>query len=310
MRAKLLVVGALASLCFFSVWSSVVGQEPAPDKAQKQKNSGPPDEQREIFKQIVEAYKAPHEVHEDVLEQLRKQYQDPTPQRENKIFRELRRLYDMTDEQEAAILREVRAAYQRQSPDQEMRLFQTIAMAERLPEGTVPASVQVEQAKKIFRRLDQNGDGLLSPSEMPEGLRTELSRWDSNKDHFIEMAEYWGFYQAQLQDLSDRVASGEIELKIKKGGQPLFQQQPQEQETRPVVFRAGNLPKNTPDWFIRLDTDNDAQLGLYEWKASGRSIEEFQKMDRNGDGFITIEELMHYLSQQEKSDQESASGNS
>src|SRR5262249_49079078 len=40
------------------------------------------------------------------------------------------------------------------------------------------------------------------------------------------------------------------------------------------------------------DTDNDGQIGLYEWKASGRPIETFLAMDRNKDGFLTIDEIM------------------
>jgi hypothetical protein len=66
-----------------------------------------------------------------------------------------------------------------------------------------------------------------------------------------------------------------------------------EEEKRPVVHRPGKLPKGLPAWFAQMDTDNDGQVGLYEWKASGRSLDEFRKLDRNGDGFITVEEALH-----------------
>jgi hypothetical protein len=61
-----------------------------------------------------------------------------------------------------------------------------------------------------------------------------------------------------------------------------------------VVYRPGKLPRELPSWFFQLDTDQDAQIGLYEWKVSGRSIEEFQRMDRNQDGFLTVEEVLYY----------------
>jgi hypothetical protein len=70
------------------------------------------------------------------------------------------------------------------------------------------------------------------------------------------------------------------------------------EERRPVVYRAGRLPRGLPDWFTQLDTDGDAQIGLYEWKHSGRPLEEFRAMDRNNDGFVTVEEVLWYLARE------------
>jgi len=64
------------------------------------------------------------------------------------------------------------------------------------------------------------------------------------------------------------------------------------EDKRPVVYRVGNLPKDIPAWFAPMDTDKDGQVGLYEWKAAGRSLSDFQAIDLNGDGFITVEEAM------------------
>jgi EF hand len=65
----------------------------------------------------------------------------------------------------------------------------------------------------------------------------------------------------------------------------------------PIVYHSHNLPKQLPAWFQQLDTNHDAQIGLYEWKVSGRSIAEFQRMDRNNDGFLTVEEVLGYLAE-------------
>jgi len=98
---------------------------------------GPLDEDREILREIREAYKAPFEVHQDVLKDLRRLYQEPSEQRQSRILRELRRLYVLTPQREESILREIRRACDRQSPDQEERFFTKIASLEKLPEGAL-----------------------------------------------------------------------------------------------------------------------------------------------------------------------------
>jgi hypothetical protein len=59
-----------------------------------------------------------------------------------------------------------------------------------------------------------------------------------------------------------------------------------------VAYRAGKLPANLPPWFTEADADGDGQVSLFEWKEKGGTLEEFRKLDLNGDGFITVEELI------------------
>jgi Ca2+-binding EF-hand superfamily protein len=157
-------------------------------------------------------------------------------------------------------------------------------------------------AENAFQQFDRNRDGVLNSDEMPEELKAELPKWDTNKDGVIDLNEFKAFFQARVQQMmaerqamrAQSFANGGL------GNQwngAAFPQTPTpaepEEDPRPVVYRAGNLPPNLPPWFRQLDTDQDGQIGLYEWKNSGRPIEEFEKMDRNGDGFLTIDEVLY-----------------
>jgi hypothetical protein len=151
-----------------------------------------------------------------------------------------------------------------------------------------------------FRRYDKNGDGLLNNDEMPEALKAERDRWDTNKDGFIDLNEFKAYAQARMQQAQvDRGAQGFGGAWGGPGAMPVPELPVEdEKDQRPVVYRAGNLPRELPAWFKDADTDQDGQVGLYEWKAKGWAIEEFQKMDRNNDGFLTVEEVLRYQKDQ------------
>ena len=135
---------------------------------------------------------------------------------------------------------------------------------------------------------------MLNYDEMPETLRAERTQWDTNKDGFIDLNEYKAYYRARMQQrAAERGGSWSSQQPPPEWGLPSVPPV-EEEEQRPVVYRAGKLPKDLPAWFQQLDTDNDGQIGLYEWKTSGRSLEEFEQIDRNGDGFLTVEEVLRY----------------
>jgi Ca2+-binding EF-hand superfamily protein len=256
-----------------------------------------PNEDTALLKAVTEAYKAPLEVDKDIRDELKKQYQNYSPDREQKILREVRRLYVTNPEQEARIVAEMRRAVETQAPDSEDRVFTEIRRMGKLPPGTVPASSQSTQAEKLFNRFDANHDGVLSPDEVPDGLKANFAKWDANRDGVIDAKEYWAYYQASLKTVSDKVASGEIAIKLPGGAtvpKPAAPPLPGDEEYKLQIFRAGKLPPGLPDWFTTLDTDGDGQIGLYEWRAAGWAIEDFQKMDLNGDGLITVEEYLKW----------------
>ncbi len=155
-----------------------------------------------------------------------------------------------------------------------------------------------QRAEASFRRHDLNGDGVLNFDEMPPDLRAERDRWDTNGDGFIDLNEYKEYYKARWQQT--QLERGWGDPLDGSGWTPDADIIPPDEDKKPVVYRAGKLPKELPAWFQQLDTDGDGQIGLYEWKNSGRTLEEFQKIDRNGDGFLTPDEVLYYVVQSKK----------
>jgi hypothetical protein len=150
-----------------------------------------------------------------------------------------------------------------------------------------PAPGGEDPAKASFDRLDANKDQVLTDSEIPEGLRADLSKWDTNRDGKIQFDEYRAYFQAHPP--ADAAASGPSLYIVPS---PALE----ELDKRATVYRAGHLPKELQKtWFEEYDTDKDGQVGLYEWKASGRPMAEFRAMDANGDGFVTAEEALRYF---------------
>ena len=109
---------------------------------------------------------------------------------------------------------------------------------------------------------------------MSEALRSEKDKWDTNRDGLINFEEFTAYFRAMVQQ---RMAESGRSNQGGAGGAddnalgPIIILKPEkEEEKRPVVYRSSMLPKELPAWFRQLDTDQDAQIGLYEWKQSGR----------------------------------------
>ena len=137
---------------------------------------------------------------------------------------------------------------------------------ERRPEGREGGGPQGGNAAaemvKTLMAFDKNGDGKLSKEELPERMQGMFARGDANKDGFLSKEEI-----QKLAAASTGAGAGQPEERRGPGG-------PQGMRPDPV--------------FAALDTDSDGVISAAEIKASATSL---LKLDRNGDGQITQDEL-------------------
>ena len=184
--------------------------------------------------------------------------------------------------------------------------------------------IPADWIEERFRKLDRNGDGLLSHDEMTENLRIEKNRWDVNGDGMIDLDEWRKYVEAfrtghhppppvvgtlpkthrrdqkvSIQEREQRVLFPIREQHVQplpggeqRSGVPAVR--PPFKEREPAKARAAprQWPRNIPEWFKEYDTDGDGQVSLTEWKEKEVDTREFRLYDLNGDGFISLRELI------------------
>jgi Ca2+-binding EF-hand superfamily protein len=133
-------------------------------------------------------------------------------------------------------------------------------------------------AAEMIQRFDQNGDGKLQVSELPDRAKEHLAAADTNHDGVLTPDEIEaGFAKGPrhehammgARDLSrfDENHDGKVEL--------------------------DELPAPMRKRFEAADTNMDGVLSVEEIKAAfaARFAERFKEMDKNGDGTLTADEV-------------------
>jgi Ca2+-binding EF-hand superfamily protein len=173
-----------------------------------------------------------------------------------------------------------------------------------------PATATEDQIREAMRRTDRDGDGRVSAEEggRSDKLRERFASLDTNRDGFLDVAEYRGYvavrYAEQVQEQQQRGMASVTPTPgspppgfsggfVPPSGTPSQSGQSQDDE-RPVAIRFGKLPKEVPTWFEKYDTDQDGQIGLYEWRAAGEATAKFVEMDHTGDGYLTADEWVRF----------------
>lgn len=198
-----------------------------------------------------------------------------------------------------------------------------------------------QTSQRMVDRYDTNGNGYIEAKEMEKvnvGLVQQFKRWDMNSDGKVYAAEITESYRRQQAPMLSRVtaqvgeegpslfgvldqsgdqrlslremktAAKQLKLKDKNGdGQITLDEIPGEIHvsfvqghansasfafTSSVQRRNAKTKSNQekgPDWFTRMDRNGDGDVTLREFLGSE---EQFKQIDGNGDGFIELKEAL------------------
>jgi Ca2+-binding EF-hand superfamily protein len=129
--------------------------------------------------------------------------------------------------------------------------------------GGAPGGLPNVSAKEIFARLDKDGNGKIEKDEIPERMKENIGRVDSNSDDVVDLAEF----EKVAQFFAGRRPDGAPEGRPNPGG-------PGPGPGGPVL-RA-------------LDADGDGEISASELADATKAL---AKLDKNGDGKLTRDEI-------------------
>ena len=198
-----------------------------------------------------------------------------------------------------------------------------------------PAINYGQQGGAYVMRFDKDSNGYLEKSELPEAIAQQFEMWDVNEDGKVYAEEIGESMQRQLapqgtqvvanvatqgnslfQSL-DQTGDGRLSLREMRAAHEQIQALDKDEDgqitqreipaTFSVTFGFGNAgnqyravavggmpgaatpatPANGPEWFIRMDRNGDGDVTLKEFLGDEM---EFKQLDANTDGFIEAKE--------------------
>lgn len=182
---------------------------------------------------------------------------DEVPDDKQAIFERLLRVGDANSDKKLT-KDELAAGLKKSAPPAEA------APAGRAP-GGVPAGLPNVSPKEIFARLDRDGNGKIEKEEIPERMKENLGRVDSNSDGVVDLAEFEKVAQFFAGRRPEGAPANAPEARPRQGGPGPFS---------PVV-RA-------------IDANNDGEISAGEIAEAAKAL---AKLDKNGDGKLTRDEI-------------------
>lgn len=140
-----------------------------------------------------------------------------------------------------------------------------------------------EPLQQAWKRLDRNGDGVVTFEEFVRASDERLKRMDRNRDGNIGRDEFMAYHEAEARRRIDRVFAA---LDRKRTGR----------------LSAGQLKGPEARRLLACDANKDGAITRPEYLQCRRKVAErwmqriFAKYDKNGDGFIGREERVAALS--------------
>lgn len=157
------------------------------------------------------------------------------------------------------------------------------------PGGNAAGNV-VEENVKTLMAFDANGDGKLAKSELPERMQGIFDRADENKDGFLTVDELRKYATAQAAAANTAAPGGRGGPEGGRGGP--------EGERRDGPGREMNFIRMDPV-LAAIDTNSDGTISADEIRNAAKSI---RKLDLDGDGKVTQEELTTAMRQRREAE--------
>lgn len=160
--------------------------------------------------------------------------------------------------------------------------------------------------EQLFKRLDANGDGKLSKDELPERFGQRILQADANKDGVVTKEEF--------AEVAKRMGGGRGGPQGKPDAAQLFERADKNGDGK---LTKDELPGPLAERLMKADADGDgavtkAELEEARKKAGGRPGPDaggrggfdpgqmFQRLDRNGDGKVGVDELPERMAERLK----------